>query len=269
MDRVRPGQIVTGVVSGIAPYGAFVKIGEEIVGLIHISEISEKFVRDISDYIQVGERIMVQVLEVDYNLKQARLSIKNVISVNRKRNYSRTLKQGSLRWKQNAMRFKRDFALLEENLETWIEDAYLLNGGINMIKVNLEHAKLNKDLSSYQKRVEEINDQIHEKTGLGNDYLGWVDWPFAYDEVELQRISSCAERIRETCEVLVVCGIGGSYLGARAAIEMINGLYPHNQKVEIIYLGNTFSSTYTHQVLEYIKNKKFAINFISKSFTTT
>lgn len=269
MERIRPGQIVTGVVSGIAPYGAFVKIGDDIVGLIHISEISEKFVRNITDYVQVGERIMVQVLDVDHHLKQARLSIKNVISVNRKRNYSRPLKHGSLRWKQNIMRFKKDFALLEENLENWIEDAYKLHGGIGMINVNLEHAKLKEDIFSYQKKVNEINEQIHEKTGEGSDFLGWVDWPFAYDEVELQRIITCAERIRETCDVLVVCGIGGSYLGARAAIEMINGLYPSKKQVEVIYLGNTFSSTYTAQVLDYIKNKKFAINVISKSGTTT
>ena len=269
MERIRPGQIVTGVVSGIAPYGAFVKIGDDIVGLIHISEISEKFVRNITDYVQVGDRIMVQVLDVDHHLKQARLSIKNVISVNRKRNYSRPLKHGSLRWKQSIMRFKKDFALLEENLENWIEDAYKLHGGIGMINVNLEHAKLKEDIFSYQKKVNEVNEQIHEKTGEGSDFLGWVDWPFAYDEVELQRIITCAERIRETCDVLVVCGIGGSYLGARAAIEMINGLYPSKKQVEVIYLGNTFSSTYTAQVLDYIKNKKFAINVISKSGTTT
>ena len=74
--------------------------------------------------------------------------------------------------------------------------------------------------------------------------------------------------MREMCDVFVVCGIGGSYLGARAAIEMINGLYA-NKKPEVIFIGNTFSSTYIAQVMEYIKDKEVCVNVISKSGTTT
>ncbi len=270
MHKIKLGQIVTGVISGIAPYGAFVKIDDDIVGLIHISEISDKFVRNITDYVRVGEKINVQVLDVDYNLKQARLSIKNVMVLNRKRNYSRPLimKYGVSK-RQNLQKLEKDFAHLEEKMADWIETAYEQIGGRNMIKVDLSHAKLSEDIKTYQEEVNRLHEVIHQKTGEGNDYLGWLDWPFTYDEVELQRLIACANRIKETCQVLVVCGIGGSYLGARAAIEMINGLYPKDQKVEIIYLGNTFSSTYTAQVLEYLQDKTFAINVISKSGTTT
>ena len=109
---------------------------------------------------------------------------------------------------------------------------------------------------------------IHEKTGAGNDFLGWVDWPKDYDYEEVNAIIEASKRINEECDTLVVCGIGGSYLGAASAIEMLNGLFS-DSKVKIIFMGNTFSSTYTAQVLKYLEDKEFAINVISKSGTTT
>lgn len=96
-----------------------------------------------------------------------------------------------------------------------------------------------------------------------------MKWHEAYDRAEFDRILEAAKRIQENSDVLVVCGIGGSYLGPRAAIEMVNGLYPADQKVEVIYTGNTFSSTYINQVMEYIKDKRVTVNVISKSGTTT
>lgn len=137
-----------------------------------------------------------------------------------------------------------------------------------MIKVDLSHAKLNEDIASYKDKVAEIHDMIHNKTGAGNDFLGWVDLPTQYDKEEVARIKAKAKSLSEEIDVLLVCGIGGSYLGARAAIEAINGLYP-SQKVEILYIGNTFSSTYLAQIKEYVKDKEFGINVISKSGTTT
>ena len=137
-----------------------------------------------------------------------------------------------------------------------------------MIKLNLENTNCEIDFASYADKVAEINKMINEKTGKGNDFLGWTTWPKDYDKTELDRIIKSAKFVRENFDVLVVCGIGGSYLGARAAIEAINGLFP-SDKLEIIYLGQTFSSTYIAQVLAYLKNKKFAINVISKSGTTT
>ena len=123
-------------------------------------------------------------------------------------------------------------------------------------------------ISSYQKDVERINKMINEKTGPGNDFLGWVDWPVFYDKEELERIKKDAKYVRDNFDILVVCGIGGSYLGARAALEALNGL-KSDDKLEVIFMGQTFSPNYVAQVIEYLKGKNFAINVISKSGTTT
>ena len=137
-----------------------------------------------------------------------------------------------------------------------------------MITLDLSKAKLAEDLGSYKEKVAEIHDMIRNKTGAGNDFLGWVELPENFDKEEVQLMKETAAKLREKVDVLLVCGIGGSYLGARAAIEAINGLYS-DDKVEIIYVGNTFSSNYIHQVAKYIEDKDFAINVISKSGTTT
>lgn len=137
-----------------------------------------------------------------------------------------------------------------------------------MITLDLSKAKLNEDLGSYKDTVASIHDMIHNKTGAGNDFLGWLTLPEDHDKEEVKAIKEKAAQLREKTDVLLVCGIGGSYLGARAAIEAINGLFSKD-KVEIIYVGNTFSSNYIKQVADYIQDKDFAINVISKSGTTT
>ncbi len=137
-----------------------------------------------------------------------------------------------------------------------------------MIKVNTDNTIIDIDYASYAEQIKKINKAIDGKTGEGSDFLGWANYPEAYDKEEFKRIEKAGEFIQKNCDVLVVCGIGGSYLGARAAIEAINGLLPSN-KVKIIFFGNTFDSDYGYQVLEFLKGKKFAINVISKSGTTT
>jgi len=137
-----------------------------------------------------------------------------------------------------------------------------------MINLDLSHALLKEDLNKYSDKVKAAAEMLENKTGKGNDFLGWLDWPVNYDKEELDRILKISKKLKNEIDVLLVCGIGGSYLGARAAIEAINGLYP-NKKVEIIYVGNTFSSNYLNQVIDYIKDKEFAVNCISKSGTTT
>ena len=137
-----------------------------------------------------------------------------------------------------------------------------------MIKLALNHEIDEKIISSYQKDVERINKMIDEKTGPGNDYLGWVDWPVNYDKEELERIIKDAQYVRDNFDILVVCGIGGSYLGAKCALDALNGL-KSKDKLEIIFMGQTFSPNYVSQVMEYLKGKNFAINVISKSGTTT
>lgn len=137
-----------------------------------------------------------------------------------------------------------------------------------MLQFSWENAFLNEEITNYQDQVTMYHEQLMNKTGLGNDFVGWVEWPNNYDKEEFDRILKAAKEIREKCDVFLVCGIGGSYLGARAVIEMVNGIYADN-KPEIIFIGNTFSSTYIAQVLKHIEGKEVVCNVISKSGTTT
>ena len=137
-----------------------------------------------------------------------------------------------------------------------------------MITLDLNHAFLKEDVKAYQDQVRAIDEALQNGTCKGNDFIGWLNWANNYDKDEFSRIKEVAAKVRENTEVFVVCGIGGSYLGARAAIEMMNGLYG-DKKPEIIYMGNTFSSTYISQVMNYIKDKEVTVNVISKSGTTT
>ena len=119
------------------------------------------------------------------------------------------------------------------------------------------------------------HEQLHAKSGAGSDYLGWIDLPTNYDRDEFARIKQAAERIRSDSEALVVIGIGGSYLGARAAIEMLTNPFGSVLSKEkrnaphIFYAGNNISSTYMAQLLEALEGKDFSVNVISKSGTTT
>ena len=137
-----------------------------------------------------------------------------------------------------------------------------------MIKLRLNKKIDENILASYQSEVTRINKMIDEKTGAGNDYIGWADWPVNYDKEELERIIADAKYVRDNFDILVVCGIGGSYLGAKCALDALKGL-KSDDKMEIIFMGQTFSPNYVAQVLRYLKGKNFAINVISKSGTTT
>ncbi len=138
-----------------------------------------------------------------------------------------------------------------------------------MVKVDFYgNEKKQLDLSYVERQAQRVMDAIEQKSGEGNDFLGWLDYAGKLDEKEIDRITAAAKKIRDNFDCLVVCGIGGSYLGARAVIEAINGLFPEDD-FEIIYLGNTLSSEYTYQVLKHLEKKHFAINCISKSGTTT
>ena len=139
---------------------------------------------------------------------------------------------------------------------------------MTMIKLRLNKKIDENILASYQSEVTRINKMIDEKTGAGNDYIGWADWPVNYDKEELERIIADAKYVRDNFDILVVCGIGGSYLGAKCALDALKGL-KSDDKMEIIFMGQTFSPNYVAQVLRYLKGKNFAINVISKSGTTT
>ncbi|RXZ02280.1 glucose-6-phosphate isomerase [Fictibacillus sp. S7] len=123
--------------------------------------------------------------------------------------------------------------------------------------------------------VKAAHEQIHNKTGAGSDFLGWVDLPTEYDKEEFARIQKSAEKIKNDSDVLIVIGIGGSYLGARAAIEMLNHSFSNmlskeeRKAPQVIFAGQNISSTYMKDLLQLIEGKDVSVNVISKSGTTT
>ncbi|MCI1734378.1 MAG: glucose-6-phosphate isomerase [Bacilli bacterium] len=124
------------------------------------------------------------------------------------------------------------------------------------------------DWSIVDQKAKDVAKMIADENGEGADFLGWENYASTLPEGEIKKIEEDAKKIRANYEALVVVGIGGSYLGARAVIDAINGLFPED-KFEIIYLGNTLSASYTYQVMRHLEKKRFAINVISKSGTTT
>lgn len=143
------------------------------------------------------------------------------------------------------------------------------------VKISTKHLKgfLNEDeLLGIAPQVEAAHKSLHEKTGLGNDFLGWVTLPTDYDKAEFDRIIKAAEKIKKDSQVLIVIGIGGSYLGARAAIEFIKSPLYNNLKKdtpEIYYVGNSISPTYLNEIISICEGKDISVNIISKSGTTT
>ena len=129
-----------------------------------------------------------------------------------------------------------------------------------------------EELYSYQDKITKAHNDLHGKTGAGNDFTGWVDLPVNYDKDEFGRIKVAAEKIKKNSDILIVIGIGGSYLGARAVIEFIksqnyNGL--RKGTPAIYYAGNSISASYLNELIEICDGKDFSVNVISKSGTTT
>ena len=142
------------------------------------------------------------------------------------------------------------------------------------IKVNLENAKtFEKNIMKYAEQVKRIHNTLHSKADDENEFCGWLNLPTEYDKFEFARIKLSAEKIQKDSDVLLVIGIGGSYLGARAVIESLTPYFvqsnPDKKVPEILYVGNNLSSTYISEVIDYIADKDISINVISKSGTTT
>ncbi len=128
------------------------------------------------------------------------------------------------------------------------------------------------EMAGIKAQVEAAADSLHNKTGLGNDFLGWVELPTNYDKDEFARIKAAAEKIKSNSDILIVIGIGGSYLGARAAIELLKSPLYNNMKKDtpdIYYVGNSINPTYLNEVILLCEGKDFSVNVISKSGTTT
>ncbi len=143
------------------------------------------------------------------------------------------------------------------------------------IKLNskyLEGFVAQHEVDAMKAQLEAAHNTLANKSGLGNDFLGWVDLPVDYDKEEFSRIKAAAERIKEKCDILIVIGIGGSYLGARAAIELLRSPFYNNMKKDtpdIYYVGNNISPTYLNEILAICDGKDICVNVISKSGTTT
>lgn len=138
-----------------------------------------------------------------------------------------------------------------------------------MIKVIDKYALpfIKKDYTTIDD-ITKIHEMIHNKTGKGNDFLGWVDQPAKINEDELKQIKEAAKTIKEQSEVLVVVGIGGSYLGAKAALEFLKDPFDKDG-LEVVFAGHHISGSYINSLVNYLNDKDFSINVISKSGTTT
>lgn len=152
------------------------------------------------------------------------------------------------------------------------------SGGETMKKLGFDcsNSTVNThEIANLREYVKAAHLMLHEKKGAGNDFLGWVDYPKGYDRNEFDRILKAAQRIRESSEVLLIIGIGGSYLGARAAVELLghsfHNLLPKEKRKgpEIYFLGNNISGAYFKQLMEVVEAKSVSACVISKSGTTT
>ena len=134
------------------------------------------------------------------------------------------------------------------------------------IKVTFKHTRLfEKNVVKYTEEVAKIHKEFHEKAKSKKEFLGWLELPTNYDKKEFEKIKKSAEKIREDSDVLLVIGIGGSYLGARAVIEALTSNF-HNmlekekrKSPQIIYVGNNLNASYINDVMEYIEGKDFSI----------
>ena len=128
------------------------------------------------------------------------------------------------------------------------------------------------ELDAVRAQITAVHQLLTTKSGLGNDFLGWVDLPVNYDKEEFERIKAAAKIIKEKADILIVIGIGGSYLGARAAIELLKSPYYNNLKKDtpdIYFVGNNISPTYLNEILSICEGRDICVNVISKSGTTT
>lgn len=144
------------------------------------------------------------------------------------------------------------------------------------IKLNLENSGIaQKSILAYKEQVEKIHKDLHKRANDENDFVGWLELPTNYDKKEFARIKKAAKKIKKEADILVVIGIGGSYLGARAVIESLTSSFynmlPNKERKypQILYVGNNLSPNYLNELIDYIGNKDFSVNVISKSGTTT
>ena len=136
--------------------------------------------------------------------------------------------------------------------------------------MKLDFSNVNLDnIGNYEQKALDAFDTLMKKDGEGNDFLGWINRPVDYDKDEFERIKKAAAKIRENSDVLVSIGIGGSYLGIKAVEVACDSYFNSNRDTEIIYAGHQLSGEYLVELLDYLKDKDYSLNVISKSGTTT
>ena len=147
---------------------------------------------------------------------------------------------------------------------------------MSSVKLNLKNTGITqKSIMEYKQQVENIHKELHKRANDEKDFVGWLELPTNYDKEEFKRIKKSAKKIKKESDILVVIGIGGSYLGARAVIEALtstfNNMLTEKQRKypQILYVGNNLSPNYINELIEYIGDKDFSVNVISKSGTTT
>ncbi len=138
------------------------------------------------------------------------------------------------------------------------------------IKMNFKYSGISDhEIDTYSEKVKRIHKELNKSVDDKNNFTGWIDLPINYDKKEYDKIKKIANKIKSDSDVLVVIGIGGSYLGARAIIEALSNKYDRNGNPEIIYVGNNLNPNYINEIIDYISNKDISINVISKSGKTT
>ena len=120
-----------------------------------------------------------------------------------------------------------------------------------------------EEIKNNEKTVLDAKNILLNKKGEGADFLGWIEYANNYDKEEYTKIKIAAEKIRKNSDVLIVIGIGGSYLGAKAIIESLQPYFRKDKDLEVIFVGNNLSSSYMAELLEYVRNKDFSINVIN------
>ena len=140
------------------------------------------------------------------------------------------------------------------------------------MKINFNNVLINNDeINKYEDMVKDIHNKLHDNCNSQDNFMGWLDLPINYDKEELEQIKICAEKIKNNSKYLLVIGIGGSYLGARAVIETLTSTFYNLRENSpiILYVGNNLSTSYINDIIKIIGNDDFSINVISKSGTTT
>lgn len=140
------------------------------------------------------------------------------------------------------------------------------------MKINFNNVLINNDeINKYEDMVKDIHNKLHDNCNSQDNFMGWLNLPINYDKEELEQIKICAEKVKNNSKYLLVIGIGGSYLGARAVIEALTSTFYNLRENSpiILYVGNNLSTSYINDIIKIIGNDDFSINVISKSGTTT